>query len=259
MFLTEILRVKAQTVQAAKAAEPQAQLIKKLLDLPPTRSFPAKLLGDRISLIAEVKKASPSRGLLCPDFDPVRLARDYEAAGASAISVLTDGPFFQGSLADLRAVKAATGTTPVLRKDFIIDPYQLVEARLAGADAVLLIVAALTPLQLKELLNESLSLGMTALVEVHDEPELDLAIEAGAQVIGINNRNLKTFVVDLETTYRLAVKVPREILLVSESGIKDRNDLLALEAAGVKAALIGEAIVSAVNPGLKIKELLGVA
>ena len=184
MFLAEILRVKAQTVQAAKAVEPLAQLIKKLPDLPPTSSFPAKLLGERISLIAEVKKASPSRGLLCPDFDPVRLARDYEAAGASAISVLTDGPFFQGSLVDLRAVKAATSNTPILRKDFIIDPYQLVEARLAGADAVLLIVAALTPLQLKELLNESLSLGMTALVEVHDEPELDLAIEAGA-----SNRN----------------------------------------------------------------------
>mgnify|MGYP001327099401 CR=1 FL=1 len=259
MFLTKILNLKAQAVQDAKAAEPLERILKKIPGLPPTRSFQASLTGERINLIAEVKKASPSKGLLCPNFDPKRLAAIYEAAGASAISVLTDGPFFQGSLDDLRAVKAATNNTPVLRKDFMIDPYQLVEARLAGADAVLLIVAALTPLQLKELLNETIDLGMTPLVEVHDEPELDLALAAGAKIIGINNRNLKTFVVDLATSYRLAAKVPLEVLLVSESGIKDRSDILALEEAGFKAVLIGESIVTANDPGLKIKQLLGVA
>jgi indole-3-glycerol phosphate synthase len=259
MFLEEILTKKCLEVAERKKLKSLAQLEREFatVDLP-RRDFRAALLRGKIpALIAEVKKASPSKGLLCPDFDPERLARSYEAAGAAAISVLTDAEFFQGSLDHLQRVKAVTVKTPVLRKDFIIDPYQLFEARLAGADAVLLIVAALDDAMLGELLHLAKVLELAALVEVHDETETIRALAAQATLIGINNRNLKTFEVTLETTFRLLPLIGPERITVSESGIKGRNDIERLGEAGVRAVLIGEALVTAADPAVKIQEMMG--
>ena len=257
MFLEEILSYKKDEIKAKKEQRSLGSLQQQLSRSQPVRPFSASLRGDTIRLIAEVKKASPSKGLLCPNFNPVTLARAYEAAGAAAISVLTDEKFFQGSLDYLQRVKEETVKTPVLRKDFMIDPYQLVEARVWGADAVLFIVAALNKDDLKDLHNEAISLDLTPLVEVHNRPELDLALETGAQVIGINNRDLKTFVVNLATTYQLLEHIPKEITVVSESGIKNHTDIQSLAAAGVNAVLVGESIVTAADPARQIRELLG--
>ena len=205
-----------------------------------------------------MKKASPSRGLLCPDFDPVRLADTYTSHGAAAISVLTD-PRFQGELVHLSRIKksGASRQAPVLRKDFIFDPYQVHEARAAGADALLLIVAILTPAQLSELLALSQRLAMRCLVEVHDESELDLALGAGAEVIGINNRDLRTFQTDLSVTMNLAPRIPTGRILVSESGINSQDHLGQLAAVGVNAVLVGEALVTAADVAAKVRELSG--
>jgi len=218
------------------------------------------LLGGAVRLIAEVKKASPSRGLLCPDFDPVRLAGIYADNGAAAISVLTDSRF-QGELDHLAQIKktGASQRAPVLRKDFIFDPYQVYEARSVGADALLLIVAILSPPQLKELLNLSQELWMQCLVEVHDEDELHIAVDAGAEVIGINNRDLRTFTTDLAVTGRLAPLVPRGKLVVSESGINSRDQLRQLARDRVNAVLVGEALVTAPDVAEKVRELAGQA
>ena len=207
-----------------------------------------------LRVIAEIKQASPSRGVIRPGFDPVALARAYAAAGAQAISVLTDVPFFQGSLDHLAAVRAAV-EVPLLRKDFHVDPYQLWEARAAGADAVLLIVAALPVGQLQDLLGLSRELGLAALVEIHTRPELDVAVASGADLIGINNRDLQRFVVSLETTFALLPLVPDPTVLVSESGIAEPAQVARLAAAGVDAILVGEGLLRHPDVGEALRRL----
>lgn len=258
MFLDEILAVKKEEVRIKKEQQSYNSLCRQLekADVSPPRPFQSCITGESIRLIAEVKKASPSKGLLCPNFNPVSLGKSYEKAGAAAISVLTDERFFQGSLTYLQQVKKVTQTVPVLRKDFIIDRYQLPEARLYGADAILLIVAALTPPELEKLYKEALLFGLAPLVEVHNRAELDVALAAGAGIIGINNRDLKSFVVNIKTTFDLLQYIPAGKTVVAESGINSRTDIEQLNQAGVHAVLIGEAIVKAANPEGKIRELI---
>lgn len=225
----------------------------------PTRDFAAAIRrpdGALPRIIAEVKKASPSKGVIREDFDPVAIAEEYEAAGAAAVSVLTDVKFFQGDLVYLTTCRAVT-SLPTLRKDFIIDEFQIDESRAAGADAVLLIAALLDAYTLRTFRERIEKLEMAALVEVHDEQELEKVIESGAKIIGINNRDLQTFDVDIETTFRLASRIPSGRIIVSESGISTRDDLKRLADAGVNAALIGESLMSAPKPGEKLKELIG--
>ena len=212
---------------------------------------------DSIALIAEVKKASPSAGVICKDFDPVRIAREYEAAGASCLSVLTDEKFFQGSLDYLRQIRAAV-KIPLLRKDFIIDERQILEAIEWGADAILLIVAILTDEQLAKFHSLAMEAGLAVLVEVHDEEELDRALKISPLLIGVNNRNLKTFVVDLATTERLASRITHHAsLLVAESGIHTRADVERVQKCGAGAILVGESLVKQGNIGAKVRELIG--
>jgi indole-3-glycerol phosphate synthase len=206
-------------------------------------------------VIAECKRRSPSKGVLREPYDAVAIARGYAAAGAAAISVLTNERFFGGSLDDLRAVRAAV-SVPVLRKDFVIDAYQLEEARAAGADAVLLIVAALAENRLRELHEAALALGLDVLTEVHDEQELEVALGIGAAIVGINNRNLRTFVTDLATSERLARRVPPGIILVAESGLKGGTDIARLARAGIGAFLVGEAFMTAAEPGAALAAML---
>ncbi|HZA24964.1 MAG TPA: indole-3-glycerol phosphate synthase TrpC [Dehalococcoidia bacterium] len=216
------------------------------------------LRGPGVQLIAEVKKASPSRGLLCADFDPVRIAGAYASNGAAAISILTDTRF-EGELDHIVQVKqlGVSQGVPVLRKDFIFDLYQVYETRAAGADGLLLIVAILSPQQLKELLELSRRLLMRCLVEVHNDTELQTALDAGAEIIGINNRDLHTFTTDLAVTQRLIPQVPRGKVIVSESGISTRDHLRQLGEMGVNAVLVGEALVTALDIGAKVRELTG--
>jgi indole-3-glycerol phosphate synthase len=211
---------------------------------------------DQVSLIAEVKKASPSAGVIRPDFDPVPIARAYEQAGASAISVLTDREFFQGSIEYLQQIRAAV-SLPLLRKDFIIEELQIHEAAACGADAVLLIAAILDDKQLREFRAIAEHLHMDALVEVHDENELDRALAAGARLVGINNRNLATFTVSLATTEKLAARIPSDRLIVAESGIHTRADVERVAHAGAKAILVGESLMRSGDIAGKVKELLG--
>ncbi len=210
-----------------------------------------------MKLITEVKKASPSRGVICSDFDPVKIARTYAENGASAISVLTETRHFQGSMNYLRDIKSALGSRcpPLLRKDFIIDPYQIYQSRAYGADSLLLIAAILKPEELTSLLKLSHGLGMNCLVEVHNEAEVGVAMKSNAGIIGINNRDLTTFRVDLTTTGRLRPLIPAGRIVVSESGIKDRNDVEMLKEWGVNAVLIGEALMSAPDIAARMKEL----
>ncbi len=268
--LDEILAHKAAEVAAAREARPPEDLQAALLVrsraaalgrpvVPPHRPFREVLRsGTGRRIIAEVKRRSPSKGAIQPDADPVEVARAYEAGGAAAISVLTDARYFSGSLDDLRAVRAAV-SLPVLRKDFIIDPYQLAESALAGADAVLLIARALPGGALRRLLDEATALGLEALVEVHDEAETAAAAAAGATVIGINNRDLASFTVDLGVTRRLAPLVPAGTVVVSESGIAAPEDLEALEAAGAHAFLVGESLMRAGDPAAALRALRGAA
>jgi indole-3-glycerol phosphate synthase len=209
-----------------------------------------------IGLIAEVKKASPSAGVICQDFDPVRIAREYEAAGASCLSVLTDEQFFQGKLEYLRDIRAAV-QLPLLRKDFIIDERQILEAIEWGADAILLIVTILDDERLRRFHTLAAEAGLTVLVEVHDEVELDRALAIGVPLIGVNNRDLKTFKVDLGTTERLAAKLAGRALLVAESGIHTRTDVERLQRCGSGAILVGESLVRGGNIAAKVGELLG--
>lgn len=250
MILAEILQTKEAEVAAAKAARPLAEVEAAAYKAPAPRGFRAALeAGDEVQVIAEVKKASPSKGLIRPDFDPVAIAQAYESAGAACLSVLTDGPYFQGSLTYLEAIRAAV-SLPLLRKDFVIDPYQVYEARAAGADCILLIVAAFsgecaagrTPAQMQSLAALAKSLGMDVLVEVHTEAELAIALQTDARLIGINNRDLKRFETTLDVTLRLAQQVPRDRVLVSESGIKTHADVARVGAAGAKAVLVGESL-----------------
>ena len=257
-ILDKIVAAKREELAEAKRAEPLAAVRQAAAERPRPLDLAGALSGGGIRLIAEVKKASPSRGLLSPDFDPVRLAGTYVSNGAAAVSCLTD-PRFQGELAHLSAIKesGASAQAPVLRKDFIFDPYQVYEARAAGADAILLIVAILEPTQLSDLLETARSLGMKCLVEVHDEAELETAVGADAGVIGINNRDLHTFTTDLAVTQRLAPLVPDGKVLVSESGIFTPDDLRLLEAVRVNAVLVGEALVTAPDIAAKVRELSG--
>lgn len=265
MILDEILRCKREELEARRAATPLRELEARAADAAPPVDF-AGALGRRPNglpaVIAEVKKASPSKGIIRRDFEPVAIARAYQSAGAAAISVLTDERFFQGSLQYLTAIRQAV-TLPVLRKDFILDEYQIFEARAAGADAVLLIAAALQEPNLKRLAAMSAELGMASLVEVHDETEMETALRVGASLIGINNRNLQTFEVSLEATARLAKLAHRSTLnaqpsirLVSESGIFSRADLEMLAGLGVDAVLIGEALMRERDVGAKLRELI---
>lgn len=255
--LDRILENKAQEVAARQRAVPLAAVIDAAERADPPRDFAGALRRETVALIAEVKHASPSRGVLVDPFDPVALATAYAGNGAAAISVLTDARFFQGSLDDLRAVRAAVGT-PVLRKDFVIDTYQVYEARAAGADAVLLIVAALADGQLADLYALACSLGLTALVEAHDQAEAERALRIGARVIGVNNRDLHTFNVDLGTAARVAQLIPPEVTLVAESGIHTAADVAAMAEAGTRAVLVGEALVQAVDTAAKVRELSSV-
>ena len=206
------------------------------------------------ALIAEIKKASPSKGLIRADFDPERIAQQYEAAGAACLSVLTDEDFFQGSTRYLQQARAACAL-PVLRKDFIIDPYQIAEAGAMGADCILLIVAALNPVRLQELSACAAEYKLDVLVEVHDEIELDIALAAGFDLIGINNRNLHNFHTDLDTTFRLAARMPADKLIVTESGIATAADVQRMMDGGIYGFLIGETLMRADDPGQKIREL----
>jgi indole-3-glycerol phosphate synthase len=210
----------------------------------------------RVNVIAECKRRSPSKGVLASDYDPVRVARQYEEGGAAAISVLTEPTFFDGALEHLTAVRAAV-VLPLLRKDFMVDEYQLVEARAAGADAVLLIVAALEQKELTALQERAWDLGLSTLVEVHDEAELTRAVDSGARVIGVNNRNLRTLAVDVGASERLAARIPGDVVAVSESGLKSREELEHLAAAGYRAFLIGERFMTDPDPAGAIRRLTG--
>ncbi len=254
MILDDIAREKRNEVEARKRETPAFSLE----GLAATRDFASALkntAGSLPKVIAEVKKASPSKGVIRPDFDPVAIAKGYKKSGASAVSVLTDEKFFQGKLSFLTDCRRSI-ELPLLRKDFIIDKIQIEEARAAGADAILLIAALLDTGALRSFGNAARELDMAALVEVHDESELESALESGANIIGINNRNLQTFEVSINTTFRLAPMIPQNLTIVSESGIGTKDDLKRLRDAGIDAVLIGESLMRAEDPGAALKALL---
>ena len=253
-MLNRIIAQKRDEVKQKKQALPLSRLKGRTMLRRPL-DFALALRGEKVRLIAEVKRASPSRGILSPDFSPVKLAETYAQGGAAAISVLTEENYFGGSLAHLTAIRDAV-SLPLLRKDFIFDPYQVYETAAAGADALLLIVAILSQEQLTELMSLARSLGLGCLVEVHNEAEVDRALLAGAGVIGINNRDLRTFEVDLSTTRRLRPLMPRQQIVVSESGIQSRQDVKKLKGWGVSAVLVGEALVTAADIPAKMKDLI---
>lgn len=256
-ILEEILAYKAVEVSEARRLVTEAELRERIKIASPPRDFASALIKDRINIIAEVKKGSPSKGIIRADFDPLSIAKTYEENGACAISVLTDEKYFFGSLENLVMIRREAAL-PLLRKDFIIDPYQIYEARSAGADAALLIAAALPKKTLSEFITLAESLGMTALVEVHTEEEVLNALQAGASIIGINNRDLNTFKTDIATTVRLAKLVPPGKIVVSESGINSYNDIERLLSEGVKTFLVGEALMREKDVGKKLRELRGV-
>ena len=253
-ILARIVATKREEV-AARAPRIAAWEREAEVRLAGRRDFRAALQARTPAIIAEVKKASPSKGLLAADFDPPRIARAYAAGGAAAMSVLTDGPYFQGSLDDLEAARAAVAI-PVLRKDFTIAPEQILEAAAHGADAILLIAAILTERELRDFREAAAHFGMAALVEVHDRAELASAIASGARLIGVNNRNLRTFEVRLETSLELAQLMPGDALLVSESGIHTAADIARLRAAGYSAFLVGERLMKAPDPAEALRALV---
>lgn len=256
-ILDRIVAAKREEVARAKALRPEDSVRRAAETAPEPRDFFAALGdGPPIRLIAEVKKASPSAGLIRADFDPATIAQTYAAHGASCISVLTDEPFFQGKLDYLMAVRQAVAV-PVLRKDFVIDPYQVIEARAAGADAVLLIAECLDDAMLDRLFRLIVDWRMTPLVEFYDEENLPRVLRLGARLVGVNNRDLKSFHVDLEHTIRMRRKIPAEIRVVGESGIRTRADAQRLEAAGVQAILVGESLMRQADVGRAVDELLG--
>lgn len=258
-ILDRIVATKRAEVAAARAYLSDAKLECQLGNVPPTRPFRAALeSAGGPQVIAEVKKASPSAGIIRADFDPVAIARTYEQHGAACISVLTDAPYFQGHLAYLSAIRAAV-KLPLLRKDFILDRYQLLEARLAGADAVLLIAEILDDATLSHLLRSAQALGLETLVELYDAANLERVVASGARLIGINNRDLRSFETRLEHTLELAPRLPRDGCLVSESGIRTRQDVLRLRSAGVNAILVGETLMRAPDIGAKLEELRGLS
>jgi indole-3-glycerol phosphate synthase len=258
MFLQEIVHRNQRELIARKKRLPLTEVRRLAKAQPPPLDLATALRGDGIHLIAEVKKASPSRGVIRADFDPVAIAGTYAAGGASAISVLTEAHYFQGSLEYLSDIRDALGENrpPLLRKDFIFDPYQVYESLAYGADSLLLIAAILTPEMLVALCALSSELGLSCLVEVHNESDLKTALESSTGIIGINNRDLNTFSVDLSTTKRLKPLIPADRIVISESGISSKVDIDNLERLGVDAALIGEALMEAPDIAAKIRGLL---
>lgn len=256
--LTRIVEHKRTEIAAARARVPSAELESRLGSAPPVRDF-VRSLRDHgpVGLIAEVKKASPSAGLIRADFDPVRIATQYAKSGAACISVLTDEKFFQGHLDFLTAVRGAV-PIPVLRKDFILDRYQILEGRVAGADAVLLIAECLTDDELADLYGYTRSLGMHALIELYEPENLPRVLQVAPELVGVNNRDLRSFKVDLGHSTTIRSKVPPPILFVSESGIETRADVERLAAANVDAILVGETLMRSDDIGAKVRELLGV-
>jgi indole-3-glycerol phosphate synthase len=257
MILDDIITYKRAELAETKRRTPIAEVKAHVQDAGTARGFGAALsAGGAIRLIAEVKKASPSKGVIRENFDPLTIAGDYEQAGASCLSVLTETKFFQGKLEYLAGIRK-TVRLPLLRKDFIIDDYQIYEARAAGADALLLIAACLERQQIEDYLGIARQVGLDVLVEAHTYRELDRALRAGATIVGINNRDLMTFTVSLQTTLDLMRDIPDDRTVVSESGIKTREDVLTLQQAGIDAILVGESLMREQDIGKKVKELLG--
>ncbi|MBU2535869.1 MAG: indole-3-glycerol phosphate synthase TrpC [Chloroflexota bacterium] len=254
-MLDKIVADKKEELEQHKKAVPVSELESRIAQCAGTLDFAAALKKGSVSIIAEVKRASPSRGVLCHDFNPVALAKTYADNGAAAISVLTESKYFQGNLDHLAEIREDI-KIPLLRKDFIFDPYQVYESCAFGADALLLIVAILEQEQLDELLALSHELGLSCLVEVHNESEVDSALRSGARIIGINNRDLKTFQVDIGTTQRLRPLIPEDRVVVSESGISSRQDIDYLKSWGIDAALVGEALLTSNDIAVKLRELV---
>ncbi|MCY4404340.1 MAG: indole-3-glycerol phosphate synthase TrpC [Candidatus Poribacteria bacterium] len=257
MILDKIISHKLKELQLEQEQVPLSDLKSKLDSLPSTMDFKGAIaLPNCINLIAEVKKKSPSKGIIREDFDPINIAEIYSKNGAAAISVLTDSRFFDGKLDYLSSIREVVNI-PMLRKDFTIDPYHIYQARVAGADAILLIVAALTQSQLQEFMKIADSLSLESLIEVHTKSELEIALDSGADIIGINNRDLKTFDTDIATTFKLLDYIPSDKVVVSESGIYTRADVDSLKEAGVNAILVGESLMRSQNIGEKVQELIG--
>lgn len=256
MILDKVVDKVRQSLADRKQQVPLSELERLSNCSESPRGFTRALQGTDIKLIAEVKRASPSKGWLCPNLDVSTLVRSYARGGAAAISVLTESSFFKGSFADLASVRQ-TVDLPVLCKDFILDPYQIYEARAYGADAILLIVAILSPLELSLLVEVAHSLKVSALIEVHNEQEIEKAIGVGGNLIGINNRDLTDFSIDLGVTLRLLPLIPPGTIVISESGIKSAADIATLQASGVNAVLVGETLITSSDPEAKLKELRG--
>lgn len=258
-ILEQIIAYKRTEVEAAKAETSQAALEAKFPPSAQSRSFAAAITGrvraQQIAVIAEIKKASPSKGLIREDFDPAQHAADYEANGASCLSVLTDEKFFQGSNNYLLEARAAC-SLPVIRKDFMVDPYQIAESKALGADCILLIVAALSPVQLVELAGYAKEIGIDVLVEVHNLKEMELALRLDTELIGVNNRNLHNFETSLQTSLDLVKEVPADKVLITESGIHTAADVHTMTEAGIYGFLVGESFMRAPNPGAKLKEIM---
>src|SRR5277367_6828520 len=258
-ILERIVEARRESVAHRKRVLPEAALrmaVEK--KVAPPRDFPSALTGPGVRIIAELKKASPSRGVIRSDFAPALLAADLEEAGAAALSVLTEEDFFSGSLGDLKEASRVT-KIPILRKDFIVDPWQVWETRAAGADSFLLIAAVLNDAELRELLELGRTLKMEALVEVHSRGELERVLAAGARIIGVNNRDLRDFQVHLETSLGLAEAIPEDCIAVSESGLRTHNDLVRLQRAGFDAFLIGEHVMQSADPATALRALLAPA
>jgi indole-3-glycerol phosphate synthase len=260
-LLATIVAATQRIVEVRSEREPLSQLRARIEgladgDRPPRASFAGALSrGDRLNVIAECKRRSPSKGVLRAEYDPVAIARGYADAGAAAISILTEPTFFDGALEHLAAVHA-TVDVPLLRKDFIVSEYQMLEARAAGASAVLLIVAALTPEELQTLMQHARRWSLDVLVEVHDGDELGVAVDAGARIIGVNNRNLRTLEVDVKASETLIARMPKGVVAVSESGLRTSDDLVRLRGLGYQAFLVGERFMTAPNPGVALRELI---
>ena len=256
MILDTIIAHKWKELAIEQEQVPLAKLEAEITNLPPTRDFRGAITGsDTVKLIAEVKKKSPSKGIIREDFHPVSIAETYVENGAAAISVLTDQHFFAGELDYLRAIRG-TVDVPLLRKDFTIDVYHIYQARVAGADAILLIVAALTAEQLRRFMDVAESLSLACLVEVHTSEELAIALDVEAQIIGINNRDLRTFHTDIATTFQLRKDIPADRVVVSESGIYAREDVMQLQAADIHAMLVGESLMRSPDIGEQVRHLL---
>lgn len=255
-ILTKIVAKKQERLALAKEILPLEKLREQCVKNRHAGRFYVALAKPGVNIIAEIKKASPSKGLICKDFDPIAIAKDYQEGGAAAISVLTEEDFFQGSLEILKSVRKVVDL-PLLRKDFIIEPYQVYEASLSGADAFLLIAALLETEQMIELAELGQELGLDALVEIHTEQELEKVLNSKLTIIGVNNRNLKTFTVDLATSLQLATLMPKEAIWVSESGINTSTDIEKLQKVGYKGFLVGEQLMRASQPKAALIELLG--